>query len=175
METQMEQPKKLRKLTKKERGFVKDYVLTENGTQSALKNYDTKDYKTASVIASENLDKPRIQVAIEETRKTLKNALIEEGVNEQYIAKKVNVLLTAEKKVFRNNVSTGEIEEIGTEPDYNAIDKGLKHATNIYGVEDIETKPKGNNTYNFIFNAEAQSEIKAMEEKIKAKLINPNA
>lgn len=160
METQMEQQKKLRKLTKKERGFVKDYVLTENGTQSALKNYDTTDYKTASVIASENLDKPRIQVAIEETRKTLKNALIDKEVDEDKIAETIKELLDAK-------------DEKGLS-DYTAKDKGLKHALSIYGVEDPE-KPKSQNTYNFIFNAEAQSEIKAMEEKIKAKLINPDA
>lgn len=52
------------KLTKKEKGFVKDYVETGNGVQSALKNYDTEDYSTAGNIASENLKKPRIQNAI---------------------------------------------------------------------------------------------------------------
>lgn len=53
-------------LTKKQTGFVKDYIATGNGTQSALKNYDTKDYKTAGVIAVENLAKPSIAFAIKE-------------------------------------------------------------------------------------------------------------
>lgn len=53
------------KLTKKQRGFIKDYVQTGNGTQSALKNYDTDDYKTAGVIAVENLAKPRILAELE--------------------------------------------------------------------------------------------------------------
>lgn len=48
------------KLTKKQRGFVKDYVETENGTQSALNNYDTDDEATAGAIAYENLRKPQI-------------------------------------------------------------------------------------------------------------------
>ena len=52
------------KLTKKQRGFVKDYVETGNGTEAALKNYDTKDPNTAGVIASENLRKPKIQDAL---------------------------------------------------------------------------------------------------------------
>lgn len=54
-----------RGLTKKEKGFVKDYVRTGNGTQSVLKNYDTTDYSTAGMIASENLNKPKIQEAIQ--------------------------------------------------------------------------------------------------------------
>ena len=49
-----------RTLTKKQRGFVKDYLDTGNGVQSALKNYDTKDYSTAGVIAAENINKPKI-------------------------------------------------------------------------------------------------------------------
>lgn len=53
-------------LTKKQKGFVKDYIATGNGTQAALKNYDTEDYKTASVIATENLDKPSIVLAIKD-------------------------------------------------------------------------------------------------------------
>lgn len=55
------------KLTKKQQGFVKDYVETGNGTQSALKNYDIEGKdpeKIASVIATENLGKPSIINAI---------------------------------------------------------------------------------------------------------------
>lgn len=157
MENQTNQSKKLPKLTKKQRGFVKDYVKDENGTQAALKNYNTTDYKTASVIAAENLDKPSIQVAIEIKRKSLKDALIEEGIDEKYLAQKVNVLLKA-------------VDEKG-QVDYTAVDKGLKHATSIYGVEDPSDKPKTNNTYNFIFSPEIQSDVKEIEARIKAKLI----
>ena len=56
--------KKERSLTKKEAGFVGDYLKTGNGVQSALKNYDTKSYKTASTIATANLEKPRIREII---------------------------------------------------------------------------------------------------------------
>jgi phage terminase small subunit len=48
------------KLTKKQKGFVKDYLETGNGVESALRNYDTTDYNTANVIAVENLQKPTI-------------------------------------------------------------------------------------------------------------------
>lgn len=55
-----------RGLTKKQKGFVKDYLDTGNGTQSALKNYDTDDYNTAAVIANENLNKPNVREFLEE-------------------------------------------------------------------------------------------------------------
>ena len=55
-----------RSLTKKEKGFVKDDLETGNGVESALKNYDTEDYSTAGAIASENLKKPKIQMALQE-------------------------------------------------------------------------------------------------------------
>lgn len=55
-----------RQLTKKQKGFVKDYIKTGNGVQSALKNYDVATYETAGVIATENLEKPKIIQAIQD-------------------------------------------------------------------------------------------------------------
>lgn len=65
------------KLTKKEQGFVKDYVKTGNGTQSILNNYDVKTVNTASVMASENLVKPRIQNAIKSIADRIPDELLE--------------------------------------------------------------------------------------------------
>lgn len=160
MEDRILKQKRLPKLTKKQRGFVKDYVETENGTQAALNNYKIESLKAetvANAIAVENLQKPLIIEAIEVTRKTLKQALIDKGITEDYLADKVNILLQAEDKQGNK--------------DYTAIDKGLKHATSIYGVVSDDDKPKNNNTYNFIFNPESQASIKEMESKIKAQLI----
>jgi len=73
------------KLTKKERGFVKDYIKTENGTQSALKNYDTDKPRVAANIASENLAKPHIIKAIAAYADRIPDDLLErvhiEGLN----------------------------------------------------------------------------------------------
>ncbi|MCX6701722.1 MAG: terminase small subunit [Candidatus Zambryskibacteria bacterium] len=49
------------KLTKKQEGFVKDYIDTGNGVQSALNNYDVTSYSSAGAIASQNLKKLKIQ------------------------------------------------------------------------------------------------------------------
>jgi hypothetical protein len=157
---------KLPKLTKKQRGFVNDYVETENGAQSILKNYniDSKHgtnnpTKVATVMAVENLAKPSIINAIEVKRKSLKQALIDKGIDENKIADKINVLLEA---------------TIGDNPDVNAIDKGLRHTTNIFGVEDPGDKPKQNVYNNFFFSSEIQEKVKVMEDEIKKALVKKN-
>ena len=54
------------KLTIKQKKFVKAYVANDgNGTKAALESYNTVDEKTASVIASENLEKPSVKEAID--------------------------------------------------------------------------------------------------------------
>lgn len=150
---------KLPKLTKKQRGFVKDYVLDENGTKAVMNNYNVKDESVAASIATENLRKPYITEAINVKRQTLKEALIEEGINEKYLAQKVNVLLKAVDKEGNT--------------DYTAVDKGLKHATNIYGIEDINDKPK-DNVYNFFFEPTFQQNIRNYDENFKNQFLNNN-
>lgn len=160
---QENQEQKLPKLTKKQRGFVKDYAETENGTQAALKNYDIESSNpenVAKAIATENLTKPAIIAALESRRKSLKQALIDKGITEDYLAKKVEVLLDAKDDEGKT--------------DYNAVDKGLKHAASFYGVETEPDKPKTQNTYNFLFSKEVQGEVKEIEDRIKARLLNPN-
>ena len=49
------------KLTKKQKGFVKDYLDTGNATESAERNYNVKDRDVARSIGSENLTKPDIR------------------------------------------------------------------------------------------------------------------
>lgn len=152
MEKQPEQsPKKKVKLTKKQRIFVKEYALTENGAQSALKAYNIKTRNNtlvvASGIANENLNKPYIAEAVEETRLTLKEALYNQGITPEKIGEKVGLLLESD--------------------DENSVNNGLKHATNIYGVADVDKPKTSGNIYNFIFSSEAQDKIKSVEGEIK--------
>jgi len=151
------QPKKFRKLTKKEKTFVENYVETENGKDAALKSYNTQNPESARAIATENLSKLPIQHAIEEKRKTMKQALIDNGITEDYLAKKVDILLSAKDKE-------------GTD-DFNAIDKGVRHALNIHGVVNIDDQPKTQNIYNFIFSPQGQEKIKVVEAEIKDMLL----
>lgn len=50
----------------KQKTFVAEYLKTGNGTQAALKAYETTDYMTASEISKENLQKPLVQALINE-------------------------------------------------------------------------------------------------------------
>lgn len=91
------------KLTKKQKKFVKEYIKDENGTQAALKAYDTKDNPTARAIASENLTKPNIINAI----KTIADSIPNELVIEKHIA----LLNKMEKKYdSEGNVISEEID-----------------------------------------------------------------
>ena len=63
-------------LTKKQKVFVKEYLKTENGTQAALKAYDTDDYSTAGNIASDNLNKPKIINAIKSLAEQIPDSLV---------------------------------------------------------------------------------------------------
>lgn len=53
-------------MTIKQKLFVKKYLETGNGTQAALEAYNTNDPNVAKVIASENLTKPNVKVALDE-------------------------------------------------------------------------------------------------------------
>ncbi len=91
-------PKKKRRLSKKQRGFIRDYIETGNGTKSALNNYDTEDYKTAGVIAVENLAKPSIINAIDE------------ALSDELLAKVHKEGLEAQK-VISANITYGDADE----------------------------------------------------------------
>ena len=54
----------LKRLSYKEKEYVKQVAKGKPGVQAALTAYDTTSYKTASNISSTNLDKPRIQEAL---------------------------------------------------------------------------------------------------------------
>lgn len=142
------------KLTKKSEAFVNQYIETGDKKEAALKVFDTTDPNVANTIANEYLKKPLIIEAISQKRKSLKQALLDQGIDEDYIAEKVDVLLTATDK--------------DGNPDYTAIDKGLKHATVLHGVVDPDDKPKQTSTtYNFIFSAPVQEKVRVLEAEIK--------
>lgn len=112
------------RLTKKQKGFVKDYIQTGNGVKSALNNYDTEDYNTANQIAIENLQRPIIQKAIES---------LADQIPDEDLIKVHKEGLNAGKTIFKNNNSTGEIEEVGYEPDYATRYKYLDSAYKLKG------------------------------------------
>lgn len=147
--------KKLPKLKPKELKFVEVYIKHDfNGPKAVREVYGVTDGGYARLKAHRLITKDNVANAIEIKTESLKQALINQGVTPEKIAFTVDKLLTAD--------------------DYTANDKGLRHATNIYGVVDPDDKPKGNTTYNFIFSAETQEKVRKMEEEIKAQLIKPH-
>jgi len=157
METTTIQPKKLQPLTKQDKDFVEKVVITGKLTQSAQEAYKLDNQRYAGVKAQRMIAKDNIINAIEVKRETLKSALELKGITPEKIADKINVLLDA---------TVGENEK----PDVNAIDKGLKHAKEIYGVEDSE-KPK-ENIYNFFFEPKFQQNIRSYDENLKNLILN---
>lgn len=70
-------------------------------------------------------------------------------------------------------ITTSLVSDINAKP-ANRIQE-LKLGADILGMvkrEEPDDKPKGNTTYINIFNAETQAEIKEIEARIKARLIN---
>ena len=154
METATRQKKT--KLKPNEAKFAKKYPANDfNGSKTVKEVYGIEHDGYARVKASELLTKPNVIEAVEIATETLKSALEKQGVTPAKIALKVDQLLE--------------------DDDPNAVDKGLKHAMNIYGVEDSSDKPKGTTTYNQIFNIEVQKDIKEIEARIKAQLLNNHA
>lgn len=66
------------RLSTKEKGFVRDIIKGETGTQAILNNYDTEDENTAGVMASQNLTKLKIQEAIKTYADRIPDTLLEE-------------------------------------------------------------------------------------------------
>lgn len=162
------------KLTKKQRGFVKDYVLTENGVRSALKNYDVKDYNTANVIAVENLQKPTIIEAIDEAKKTVAESLTEELLLKVHLEGLTAMKMDGKGGMMIGLDKEGAAESFGhTEmqmPDYAVRHKYLDSAYKIKGTY----APEKSVSLNLNRNVDRPDSILAeeYEEKLRNKMLN---
>jgi len=137
---------KEKRLSKKEREFIKNYLATGNGTRSVLASYDTTNEKTASVIAVENLGKPKIRNAILE-------ALSDDLIKEKHLA-----LLNKQEVIVRNNVTTGQLEVIPTgQIDVQAVKAGLDMAFKVRG--DYAPIKTANININYEQRQKAKSDI----------------
>jgi hypothetical protein len=114
----------MNRLSKKEKGFVRDIVKGKTQTQAALNNYDTNSENVAGVIGSENIRKPKIQKAI----KSIADQLPDED-----LVKVHKEGLKASKEVWKNNNESGEIEKVSEEPDYATRHKYLDSAYKLKG------------------------------------------
>lgn len=97
------------KLTKRQKGFVKDYVKTGNGTLSAKNNYNVTTDGSARSYASQILTNVNIQKALAER---LPDDLLEE----------------------KHLALLNKMTLIGNEIDVNAVAKGLDMAYKVKGT-----------------------------------------
>lgn len=112
-------------LTKQDIKFVKEVVETGNQTQAAKKAYGIKDSNYAAVKGTKKLRKDNIKQAIINLADSIPNKLLVKVHLEG---------LQAGKRVFKNNNETGEIEDMGTEPDYATRHKYLESGYKLKGA-----------------------------------------
>lgn len=70
----------MKNLSKKQEGFIKDYLDTGNGTQAVLKHYNVKGKNKENIAASiarENLTKPQIMEVIQAEAKDALARIVE--------------------------------------------------------------------------------------------------
>jgi len=84
---------KKKKMTAKQTAFVKEYITTLNATEAAMRAYDAKNRNVARVIGTENLAKLSEPIA---------KVLEQQGLTNEYIAKKIKEKMEAKKPVIAN-------------------------------------------------------------------------
>lgn len=108
----------MNKLTKKEKGFANDYIDTGNGTQSALKNYDTESENVAGTIAFANLRKTKIQEYIASKAEDASSMIFKLSQN-------------AEGEAIRLNASKDILDRAG----YKPVEKAITLNMNIKSID----------------------------------------
>jgi len=167
-------------LTRKQKGFVKDYIKTGNGTDSVKKNYDVASDQTARAMAYENLTKPHIVKSIQDS---LPDDLLAEHHNKLF--KQVQTSYFAFPKsmsdkeiiehVNANGIDVITVRESDkgklafyTIPDANAIKNGLDMAYKLKGSYAAEKSLALN--VNVGLDNIQDEDLNALREEYEAKL-----
>lgn len=142
-----------KKLSMKEEVFSREFAKTGNGTEAALKAYDTKDENIAASIASQNLRKLKIIKRVKS---------IAEQIPDSLLVKKHLELLNVpiKKRLYIKGDLQSETEEL----DSQAVSKGLEMA---YKLKKLFTDDNGGKVGNIIINLPV-SVIKAHNLPINA-------
>ena len=114
------------KLTKQDQAFIKEVIETGNATEAVIKAYNPKPKtrNAAGVKAYDKLRNPKIINAIQ----SIADSIPEKKLVEVHLEG-----LQAGKHIYKNNVTTGEIEEVGFEEDYAVRHKYLDSAYKLKG------------------------------------------
>ena len=150
-------------LTRKQKGFVKDYVKTDNATESAERNYDVKNRNVANNIGAENLAKPSVIAAIAVEQKTLADRIPDDLIERVHLEG-----LEAGREV-------SDIEgNIQTIPDYAVRHKYLDSAYKLKGSYAAEKSMSLNVNVeaDITDNSQLDSLREEFEQKLKQKFID---
>lgn len=134
-----------RELTKKQRGFVKDYLDTGNGTLAVKENYKVANDNVAANIASMNLRKAKIQESIQNHAEDAESMVYK-------------LSQTSKQDFIKLNASKDILDRAG----YGAIAKSESKALQV------------NLTGQILANTELEALRKEYEEKLKARLLEDN-
>lgn len=133
-----------RKLTVKQKKFVKEYVLNNgNGQEAAKAVYDVANDNVARNIASENLTKPNVKDAIEQ-------ALVKHKITIDAAIKPIADGLEATRETWNKD---GEVFET---IDHSTRLKASGMALKLMGADQKEDK---GNTFNFNFKGGASFDM----------------
>lgn len=125
------------KLTRKQDVFVKSILNGQSATQAAIVAYDVSNTKTASVIASQNLNKLSIKEALEE-------ALSSQGLTLDVIAGNIGNLANSKpEKVSSDAVLKANVEILklhGAYPDKKSYQFSLSARADIRSMTFQEAK-----------------------------------
>lgn len=164
------------KLTKKQKGFVKDYALTENGTEAVMNHYDVKDNIVAKSIASENLTKPYIVEAIDEIKKTVAESLTEELLLQVHLEGLNATKLSGTGGMRIGMTADGEVSEVNHSdlevPDYAVRHKYLDSAYKLKGSYAPEKSVTATIDLTPTHNSDTEDLAKQYEEALKLKILN---
>lgn len=129
------------KLTRKQIVFVRELADGKSGTQAAMVAYDVGNAKTASVIASQNLNKLSIREALEE-------ALRSNGLSLSVITSNLGNLANSKPdKISGDTVLKANVELLklqGAYPDKKSFQMRMSVKTNIASmtIEEVERELK---------------------------------
>lgn len=124
MSTVLQKKSKLRRLSIKEKKFVKDVLITGNATEAAARNYNVKNRHVAQSIGSENLSKPVIANAIQE------------ALSDKLLATRHEELLNKREWRIETKKVNGKLKVVRVDdgPDSFAVKAGLDMAYKIKGT-----------------------------------------
>lgn len=111
-------------LTRQDIKFVEELVETGNLTQSVVKAYNEKDKNYAGVKGHRLIRKDKIKKAV---------ITLADSIPDKLLTKVHLEGLEAGKHIYKNNNESGEIEDLGIEPDYATRHKYLESGYKLKG------------------------------------------